>query len=84
VVEVRVPISRIQDRFQAALPAHEAMGFANNAAEVSVTYPVPAEWVVDCRVVPRRVEFTAAAGLLGLTTNELSRRVDADEIVPGP
>jgi len=81
VLEVRVPLSRIQDRYQSALPADQAAIFASDTAEVSVAYPVSAEWVVDYEVVPRRIDFVAAAGLLGLSITELTRRVDTGEVV---
>jgi hypothetical protein len=81
VLKVTVQLSRIQDRYQSPLPAARAAIFASRAAEVSVAYPVPAEWVVDYEVVPRQIDFVAAAGLLGLTITELTRRVDAGEII---
>lgn len=80
VLQVRVPVSRLQDRYKAEVPVHRAAEFVKHASEVSVTYPVPAEWIVGCEVTPRRVDFVAAAGLLGLTTIELAQRADAGEM----
>jgi hypothetical protein len=80
VVEVRIPLSRIQDRYQAAVPTDQAAVLASDATEVTVAFPIPADWVVDYEIVPRRIDFVAAAGLLGLTTAELAQRVDTGEI----
>jgi hypothetical protein len=80
VLEVRIPLSRIQDSYQSAPPTDEAAILASDATEVTVAFPVPADWVVDYEIVPRRIDFVAAAGLLGLTTAELAQRVDVGEI----
>jgi hypothetical protein len=80
VLQVSIPVSRLQDRYQVALPVGRALEFAKRSAEVSVAYPIPAEWVAGYEVTPRQIDFVAAAGLLGITTAELTRRVDACEI----
>jgi hypothetical protein len=80
VVQVSIPASRLQDRYKDPLPDEQAAEFAGVAAEVSVAYLVPAEWVAGYEVTPRRIDFAVAAGLLGVTTDELGRRVDAGEI----
>jgi hypothetical protein len=82
VVEVRVPVDRLQDRYQEPLSPEEAQQHIEfGVEELSVAAPAPAEWVVGYEVIPRRVSFTAAAGLLGLTTEELTRRVNEGEIL---
>jgi hypothetical protein len=80
VVQVSVPVSRLQDRYQVALPIGRAVELAESSPELSVAHPIPAEWVIRYETRPRRVDFIAAAGLLGLTVEELTRRVDTAEI----
>ncbi len=81
VIQVRVPADRLQDRSQQPLSPERAHRFLEvGAAELSVAAPAPAGWVVGYEVLPRKVSFTAAAGLLGLTSEDLTRRVNEGEI----
>jgi hypothetical protein len=50
------------------------------APELSIAHPVPQEWVAGYEVLPREVEFTAAAGILGIELAELEQRVNAGEV----
>lgn len=43
VLEVRIPLSRIQDRYQSAPPTDQAAILASDATELTVAFPVPAE-----------------------------------------
>jgi hypothetical protein len=83
VIEVQVPIERLQDEHQAPLPTGMAAAQAwLDVPQISVAHPVPAEWIVGYEILPRHVEFTAAAGILRLDLDELGRRVDTGEIIP--
>lgn len=76
VVEVRVPADRVQDRYRQPLPPEVlAEGAEIGLREISVSHPIPADWVVGYEVLPRDVSLTAAAGLLGLTADELRAQV---------
>lgn len=78
-----MPVDRFQGERQRPLPPGVAAAQARlEVPQVSVAHPVPAEWVVGYEILPRHVEFTAAAGILGLDLDELGRRVDAGEVIP--
>jgi hypothetical protein len=83
IVEIRVPVDRLQDEYQVPLsPNLSAYAVQRGSPQLSVAYPVPAEWVVGYEILPRQVEFTAAAGILGLEIDELGRQVDTGAIIP--
>lgn len=83
VVEVRVPADRLQGADQQVIGDLES--FVQLAPEglwpeVSVSHPLPRDWVVGFETIDRTVDFTAAAGILGMTTEELTSAVHANEI----
>jgi hypothetical protein len=78
VLQVRVPADRVQDRYQKLVgPETAAERVKIGAREFSVSHPIPAGWVVGYEVLPRDVDLTAAAGMLGLEAEELDDRVRA-------
>ncbi|HEX3426793.1 MAG TPA: hypothetical protein VHT30_11715 [Acidimicrobiales bacterium] len=85
VVLVRVPVDRLLDRYHQPVGRDDLQfvleGIAEDQApETNVAYPIPPEWIVNWKIVDRSVPFTAAAGLLGISRQELSRRVDTEEL----
>ena len=82
IIEVKVPINRVQDKYQEPLSPDVLADIEIDAPELSVSHPIPAEWIVGYEILPREIEFTAAAGILGLEIAELGRRVDSGDIIP--
>lgn len=85
VLELQVPIDRLRDNRQQPLSPAEREEYLDLIrdgliSELSVAAPVPAEWVVGYSRVERRVSFTAAAGLFGITTEELASIVEKGEL----
>lgn len=88
VVEVRVPADRLQDEHQRVIGDLDSFVrlYSEGAwPEVSVSHPLPSDWVVGYQTFDRTVEFTAAAGILGMTIEELSNAVRTNVIaMPRP
>jgi hypothetical protein len=83
VVEVNVPIGKVKNHLQTPLLSPELLDEIKlEVPELCVAHPVSLEWVVGYEVLPREVEFTAAAGILGLEIAELTRRVNAGVVTP--
>lgn len=82
IIEVKVPIDRVQNGYQKPLPLDAIADGKIDVPELSVAHTIPAEWVVGYEILPREVEFTAAAGILGLEIAELTRRVNSGQIIP--
>jgi hypothetical protein len=82
IIEVKVPINRVQDRYQKPLLSDALADVMKYFPELSVAHTIPVEWIVSYEIMPREVEFTAAAGILGLEISELTHRVNSGEIIP--
>lgn len=78
IVVVRVDprdVCEVQGKPDAA--EHLKLLIEIGAPELSINRKLVPGDVVDIEVIPRRVPFSAAAGLLGVTIEELTRAVDA-------
>ena len=81
-VGLRVQLDSICDRSGSPVPSERVHFFLSDMTpELSVTGSVPADAVAEVRSCPRRIGFSALAGLLHLTREELNARVRDQSIV---
>lgn len=81
VVEVRVPVDRVQGQGPLS-PVDVITRVQIGTPQLSVTHPIPAAWILGYEVLPRHVDFTPAAGLLQLDFDELTHLVDSGAAPP--
>jgi hypothetical protein len=84
VIEMEVPVRRVLDGKGETLTAGHVRDRVRVAVpELSIKPPGETEWIVEIHPTRRPVEFTAVAGLLRMSTNELADAVKAGR-VPEP
>lgn len=85
ILQACVPIDRLQNSLQGNLTLQERDPFVESieegsAPQVSVSHPVPPEWITKWESIERRISTTAAAGLLGMRLEELEKKIRGGDL----